>query len=202
MQGRYKMETVDIKLTELKPYEKNAKKHPPEQVRAVAESIKQYGWAQPIVVDENNEIIIGRGRLKAAKLLKLTTAPCYILKGLTDEQKRKLRLLDNKTNESEWDMEMLKDELADLDFSDFPDIDFGVLSDEEEKEIIEDDNFFDDIEKEETHYGVPYQGNKSRIADIILEVLPSGKRLVDLFGGGGVHYSLRHSQKQVGRVSI
>lgn len=133
------METIDIKLTELKPYKNNAKKHPPEQVRAVAESIKQYGWAQPIVVDEENEIIIGHGRLKAAKLLKLETAPCYVLKGLTEEQKRKLRLLDNKTNESEWDMDLLKTELADLDFSDFPDIDFGILDTTEEKEIVEDE---------------------------------------------------------------
>lgn len=134
-----KMETVDIKLTELKPYERNAKKHPESQVKAVAESIKQFGWAQPIVVDEDNEIIIGHGRLLAAKRLKLDTAPCYILKGLTPEQKRKLRLLDNKLNESEWDIELLKDEIPDLDFSGFPDIDWGIITPEEEKEVVEDE---------------------------------------------------------------
>lgn len=180
------MQTVDIRLTELKPYKNNAKKHPIEQVRNVAESIKQFGWAQPIAVDENNVILIGHGRLKAAKLLKLETAPCVVLKGLSEDEKKKLRLLDNKLNESEWDFDLLKDELPALDFSAFEDLDWGIITPEDEKEIVEDDNLFDDIEKEETHYGVPYQGNKSRIADIILDILPSGKRLVDLFGGGGV----------------
>ena len=133
------METIEIKISELKPYPKNAKKHPPEQVKVVAQSIKEFGWAQPIVVDENNEILIGHGRYKAAKLLKLETAPCYIIKGLTEEQKKKLRLIDNKSNESDWDLELLKEELLELDFSSFPNINWGVILPEEEKEIIEDE---------------------------------------------------------------
>lgn len=133
------METIDIKLTDLKPYNKNAKKHPKEQIKQIAESIKQFGWAQPIVIDEKNEIIIGHGRLYAAKELNLKTAPCYVLKNLTEEQKKKLRLLDNKLNESEWDIDLLQDELKDLDFSDFPDLDWGIITPEEEKEVVEDE---------------------------------------------------------------
>lgn len=133
------MQTVDLELTKLKPYPKNAKKHPAEQVKIVAESIQQFGWAQPIVVDEDYEILIGHGRLKAAQLLKLKTAPCLILRGLTDEQKRKLRLIDNKSNESEWDYELLAEELPELDFSDFPEIDWGIEQTDEFTDIIEDE---------------------------------------------------------------
>lgn len=133
------METIDIKIKDLKPYPKNAKKHPPEQVKVVAQSIKEFGWAQPIVIDENNEILIGHGRLKAAKLLNLETAPCLVLKGLTEEQKKKLRLIDNKSNESDWDLDLLKEELLDLDFSDFPDIDWGVLLEDKDIEVEEND---------------------------------------------------------------
>ena len=133
------MQTVDIKLNKLKPYPKNAKKHPKEQVNIVAQSIKEFGWAQPIVVDENNEILIGHGRLKAAQQLKLDTAPCLILTDLTEEQKKKLRLIDNKSNESEWDIGLLQEELENLDFSDFQDLDWGIIIPEEEKEIIEDE---------------------------------------------------------------
>ena len=133
------MQTIDIKLTDIKPYEKNAKKYPESQVRNVAESIKEFGWAQPIVVDENNVIIIGHGRLRAAYMLNLETAPCLVLKGLTEAEKNKLRLLDNKLNESEWDYDLLKEQLPELDFSNFPDLDWGIITPEEEKEVIEDE---------------------------------------------------------------
>ena len=142
------METIERKLSELKPYSKNAKKHPLEQVKIVAQSIKEFGWAQPIVVDENNEILIGHGRLKAAKLLKLETAPVYVLEGLSEEQKKKLRLIDNKSNESDWDIELLKEELLELDFSSFPDINWGVILPEEEKAIVEDEPPLVDEENE------------------------------------------------------
>lgn len=144
------MQTIDIKLTEIKPYEKNAKKHPESQVKNVAESIKHFGWAQPIVVDENNVIIIGHGRLKAAYMLNLETAPCYVLKGLTEAEKNKLRLLDNKLNESEWDFDLLKEQLPELDFSDFPDLDWGIITPEEEKEVVEDEPPEVDEENEPT----------------------------------------------------
>ena len=119
------MTITEIKTADIKPYARNAKRHPEEQVKIIAESIKQFGWAQPIVVDEKHEILIGHGRLLAAKKLGLETAPCYIINGLNAEQKRKLRLIDNKSNESEWDFDFLSDEIADLDFDGF-DIDWGL----------------------------------------------------------------------------
>lgn len=133
------MNVQNIKISLLIPYEKNTKKHDDVQIANVAESIRQYGFVQPIVIDKNNVVVIGHCRLLAAKQLKMAEVPCVCVDDLTDEQVRKLRIIDNKTNESEWDFDNLKLEFEELDFSDF-DIDFGFdIDDEEETEIVEDD---------------------------------------------------------------
>jgi hypothetical protein len=98
----------------LKPYEKNAKKHPAEQVEHIANSIREFGFRQPLVIDKDNVLVIGHGRLLAAKKLGLDTVPCVRADDLTDEQIKALRLADNKTNESEWDFDLLGDELDDI----------------------------------------------------------------------------------------
>lgn len=120
------------KLKALTPYEKNTKKHDKTQIANVAESIRQYGFVQPIVVDKNDVIVIGHCRYEAAKKLKLETVPCVCVDELTDEQVKALRIVDNKSNESEWDFDFLADELAELDLSDF-DFDFGF---DDEKETV------------------------------------------------------------------
>ena len=125
------------KLKALTPYEKNTKKHDKTQIENVAESIRQYGFVQPIVVDKNNVIVIGHCRYEAAKKLKLETVPCVCVDELTDEQVKALRIVDNKSNESPWDMDFLTDELAEVDLSMF-DFDFGI-EDEENSEIVEDE---------------------------------------------------------------
>ena len=98
----------------LKPYEKNAKKHPAEQVEHIANSIREFGFRQPLVIDKDNVLVIGHGRLLAAKKLGLDTVPCVRADDLTDEQIKALRLADNKTNESEWDFDLLGGELDDI----------------------------------------------------------------------------------------
>ena len=119
------MNVQDIKINLIKPYKKNAKKHTETQIANVAESIRQFGWAQPIVVDKDYTIIIGHCRYSAAERLGLETVPVVVASELTAEQVRKLRNLDNKLNESDWDFDLLKDDILDLDFSDF-DIDWGI----------------------------------------------------------------------------
>jgi DNA modification methylase len=102
-----------VSIGELKPYELNAKKHPKKQIQQVANSIKAFGFNQPIVVDKDNVVIVGHGRLEAAKLLGLKEVP--VLKvDLTDDQAKAYRLADNKLNESEWDMKLVIEELKDL----------------------------------------------------------------------------------------
>lgn len=130
------MEQV-LKLSEIVPYENNARKND-KAVKDVAESIKQCGYIAPIIVDENNVILAGHTRYKALKKLGYKEVTVRKVSGLTDEQKRKYRLLDNKTNElADWDFEKLKDEIDGLDFSEF-DIDWGIEEDKEVVNIIED----------------------------------------------------------------
>lgn len=102
---------MDISL--IKPYEKNAKKHSKKQVQQVANSIKEFGFNQPIVVDKNNIVIVGHGRLEAAKLLGLKEVPTITV-DLTEEQANAYRLADNKLNESDWDMKLVIEELKGL----------------------------------------------------------------------------------------
>lgn len=132
------MEIRNISVKDLIPYERNTKKHDKTQINNVAESIKQYGFVQPIVIDKNNVVVIGHCRLLAAKKLKMKEVPCVCVEDLTEEQVKALRIVDNKSNESEWDFDILPDELSELDLSDF-DFDFGIDDDEEETEIVEDE---------------------------------------------------------------
>ena len=133
---QFNIEWKDI--TGVKPYPKNAKKHDSTQIANVAESIKQFGWQQPIVCDADGVIIIGHCRLLAAKKLGLNKVPVKTVDNLSEEQVKKLRALDNKLNESEWDFDLLAEDIGELDFSGF-DIDWGFPENVEEKEIIEDE---------------------------------------------------------------
>lgn len=97
------------------PYSKNAKKHPKKQIEQVAKSIKEFGMNQPIVVDKQGVIIVGHGRYEALKSLGMEIKPEYIkVVDLTDEQANAYRLADNKLNESEWDMNLVIEELKGL----------------------------------------------------------------------------------------
>jgi site-specific DNA-methyltransferase (adenine-specific) len=141
------MDIKNISVKDLIPYEKNTKKHDDVQINNVAESIKQYGFVQPIVIDKNNVVVIGHCRLLAAKKLKMADVPCVCVEDLTEEQVKALRIVDNKSNESPWDFEFLADELADLDLSDF-DFDFDIDTDAEEEDFDE-----NDLEREEEKDG-------------------------------------------------
>ena len=125
-------------LADIVPYAKNAKKHDNRQINNVAESIKQYGFVQPIVIDRDGVIVIGHCRALAAKKLGMKEVPCVCVDDLTPEQVNALRIVDNKSNESDWDYDLLADELAELDLSDF-DFDFGI--EDEEEDEAEEDNF-------------------------------------------------------------
>ena len=125
------MKVANRNLADLMPYAGNAKKHDSTQIANVAESISQFGFVQPIVIDRNDVIVIGHCRALAAKKLGMKEVPCVCVDDLTPEQVNALRIVDNKSNESPWDFDILPDELADIDLSDF-DFDFGVDDEEEE----------------------------------------------------------------------
>lgn len=133
------MQTVKLKVSDVTPFEKNAKKHDEKQIQNVMESIRQFGFVQPIVVDKNNVLIIGHCRLSAAKRLKMEEIDAVVVDQLTEEQVNKLRLLDNKLNESEWDIDLLLEQVPELSWDGF-DVDWGIpdISDVE-TEVIEDE---------------------------------------------------------------
>lgn len=133
------METVKLKISEVKPYERNAKKHDKKQIENVMESIRQFGFVQPVVVDKNNVLVIGHCRYAAAKRLKMKQIDAVRVESLTEEQVNKLRLLDNKLNESEWDIELLLEDVPALDWDGF-DIDWNLPELEgDEPEVVEDE---------------------------------------------------------------
>lgn len=131
------MNIVQKPLSQITPYAKNAKKHDQTQIDNVAESIKQYGFVQPIVVDRDGVIVIGHCRALAAKKLGMKIVPCVCVDDLTPEQVNALRLVDNKSNESDWNFDLLADELPDVDLSGF-DFEWGLPEDQTE-EVVEDD---------------------------------------------------------------
>ena len=106
-----------VKSAILVPYIRNSRTHSEFQVQQIAGSIKEFGFTNPVLIDENNMIIAGHGRVKAAQLLNILEIPCIRLKNLSEIQKRAYVLADNKLAlNAGWDAELLKIEIQDLQF--------------------------------------------------------------------------------------
>lgn len=137
------MQVYELPIDEIVPYVRNQKKHDKTQIANVAQSLAEFGWVQPVVVDKDNNIIIGHCRILAAqKLAKSDPAflqvPVVKLEDLSPEEANKLRLLDNKLNESDWDMELLAEDIPDLDFFGY-DLNWELPAIEDDEEVIEDE---------------------------------------------------------------
>ncbi len=145
------MEIIMKKVDEIKPYEKNPR-HNDEAVKYVANSIKEFGFKNPIIIDKNNVIIAGHTRLKASIHLNLESVPCIIADDLTEEQVKALRIADNKVSEiSEWNYEVLSEELKNILELDMEDFGFDL-------ELIEEDDEEDEKYEEKTNkYSITYE---------------------------------------------
>lgn len=134
------MDIVNLRIGEIKPYENNPRKND-GAVEAVANSIKEFGFKVPIVIDKNKVIVTGHTRYKAAQELGLEEVPCLIADDLTQEQIKAFRLADNKVGEiAEWDLDLLVSELEGITELDMSEFGFDELEDEEEtEEVVEDD---------------------------------------------------------------
>ena len=169
------MEIVYKKINELKPYENNSRTHDESQIKQICESIKEYGWTNPVLIDENNMIIAGHGRVEGGKKLNIKEVPCIVLSGLTEAQKKAYVIADNKMAlNAGWNEELLKTELENLKELDFDleltgfnidELDELFKQDEEEQEIVEDD---------EAKYLTGENKNKI-VAVKVLEVIPEIK---------------------------
>ena len=132
-------------LARLKPYEKNAREHSPEQVAQIAASIVEFGFLNPILVDSNDGIVAGHGRLSAAKELALGVVPVVVLDHLTENQKKAYILVDNKLAENAtWNEDLLAEEIIKLNLQDF---DLNILGwSDEELKALQEDGWASDIE--------------------------------------------------------
>jgi hypothetical protein len=180
-QRRDNVEIVMKKVSELTPYDKNAKKHDAAQVDNVANSIKRFGWQQPIVIDDNGVVVIGHCRLMAAKKLGLSHVPVTVASGLTDLELRELRIADNKTNESPWDFALLDEDTSELLFEGF-DFDYGFEDEPEEEAEQEPEKKenarlqtdyaynlpFVDLDRTEGRYQMPIIKAESHIPDSLI----------------------------------
>lgn len=143
------MKIIDKPLSDLKPYEKNPRLND-KAVPYVAESIKEFGFKVPIIVDKNNVIVAGHTRYKAAQQLGLDTVPCVIADDLTEKQIQAFRIADNKVSDySIWDNKLLLDELAEIGNEIFTGFDEGEIG-----------NILDEVASDpldENEYGVQYE---------------------------------------------
>ena len=172
------MQIKEIEISKIIPYENNPRNND-EAVDKVANSIKEFGFKQPIVLDKDNVIVIGHTRLKASEQLGLEKVPCLYADDLTDDQIKALRLADNKTGEiATWDFEKLDLEIEGIELDLEP---FGFEFDDEPTEIVEDE--VPDIPEEPTSkYGDIYQlgehtlmcGSATEIDDV-KKVMRGGK---------------------------
>ena len=122
------MEIIYKKVGDLIPYEKNPRKNA-KAVKYVANSIENFGFKQPIVIDRDNVVVCGHTRLMATKRLGIEEVPCIVADDLTDEQIKAFRLADNKVSEqAEWDIGLLNKELDDILNIDMGDFGFDIFS--------------------------------------------------------------------------
>ena len=140
------MQIIEKNIGELKPYENNPRKNE-DAVEYVANSIREFGWQVPIVIDKDNTIVAGHTRYLAAELLEIDVIPCVVADDLSEEQIRAFRIVDNKVAEKAgWDYNLLEDELSELK------IDMALFGFEDGKSVMEDitldDSLFEDAGKE------------------------------------------------------
>ena len=122
-----------LKVKDLKPYKKNAKKHPKKQIERIANSIELFGFNDPVAIWKDNVVISGHGRLEAMKQLGYAEVPCIRLDHLTDEERKAYTLAHNKVAESEWDYSILDDEINSITEFDMCDFGFEFIDTEKNK---------------------------------------------------------------------
>ena len=158
-------EITYIPIKYLIPYENNARTHSVEQIDKLKNSLKEFGFINPVIIDENNMILVGHGRVMAAKELNIFEAPCIRINYLSEDKKRAYILADNKLSDmAGWDLDLLTLELEsiELDMSLFGFDELELVDIEEENEIIEDE--VPDIPKEpKSKYGYIYQLGNHRL---------------------------------------
>lgn len=153
---RNKMKIEEVKVEDLIPYEFNNKIHDEQQINRIANSIKEFWFLQPLVIDENNILIVWHWRLQWAIKLWLKQVPCIRAENLTPTQIKKYRILDNKLNDSErdlWNLKLELDELWDLNFWDL-ELEIGDIFPEMQTDEFNPDDVEDDFKEKPTKFSL------------------------------------------------
>lgn len=191
------MQIIYKKINELIPYINNSRTHSDEQINQICASINEYGWTNPVLIDEKGMIIAGHGRVEAGKKLNIKEVPCIVLSGLTEAQKKAYVIADNKMAlNAGWNEDLLKTELENLKELDFDleltgfnidELDELFKEDEEKQEIVEDDFDIEPSEEPKAKLGDIYQlgnhrlmcGDSTKIEDV--EKLMNGNKADTVF---------------------
>lgn len=211
------MDIQNVKISDIHMYQNNAKKHDEVQIQAIAKSIQRFGFQQPLVLDKNNEIVIGHGRFLAARYLGLEEAPCKYADDLSRADIKALRLADNKLNESAWDLARLDDEIASLGDIALSLKDFGFdidlkLGDLDNSDVTrkDPDDVSEDVETQ-VKLGDIWQLGKHRLicgdstdADVISRLMDGAKAAICLtdppYGINAVAHLDKTGEKTVGSI--
>lgn len=138
-----KLEIKYVNINDIIPYNKNPRLNE-DAIPYVMNSIKEFGFRNPVILDKNNIIVCGHTRVESAKRLNIKEIPCLYADDLTDEQVKAFRLADNKVSEkSEWNFDLLNEELENILNIDMSEFDFGKVDD------IDIDSFFEENEQTE-----------------------------------------------------
>lgn len=161
------MNIVEKRIGDITPYENNPRVND-DAVEYVAESIKAFGWKQPIVVDKDGVIIAGHTRYKAAKQLGLETVPVLVADDLTPDEVKAYRLADNKVSDfSSWDNKLLLEELDGIPDDLFTGFDVSEIFD---KFLDESDNDAVELNEAGTTYEVTFRSEDMRKIEMIKEM--------------------------------
>lgn len=172
------MKIERIKLSEIKPYENNAKKHPKEQIEQIKKSIQEFGMCDPIAIDENNVIIEGHGRYIALNELGYKEVDCIRIENLTEEQKRAYILVHNKlTMNTGFDMEKLEKEIEQIKSIDMGYFDFDLYPEEIELPEVE-------TEDQEQIYRMTLNFSEEQFQEVqeAIEIIEATRKELHSFG--------------------
>lgn len=162
MEDNIKIEVTYAPTQDIKPYKSNPKQHCEKQVTQIINSIKEFKFNNPILIDENNEIIAGHGRLLAAKHLGMAQVPVIRLTHLTEGQKRAYRITDNKLTENgQWDIDLLK-----LEFSELENLNLDFNLDITGFDNIEIDNILNPAQADEKLNNIPFIEEKEIVSNL------------------------------------
>lgn len=172
------MKIEKIKLSEIKPYENNAKKHPKEQIEQIKKSITEFGMCDPIAIDEDNVIIEGHGRYIALQQLGYKEVDCIRIENLTEEQKRAYILVHNKlTMNTGFDMEKLEKEIEGIKSIDMSYFDFEIYPEEIELPEVE-------AEDQEQIYRMTLNFSEEQFQEVqeAIEIIEATRKELHSFG--------------------